>query len=72
MAGSNIFVSQIINLLLLIKMRIARVVHSKLPLDRPTFSVYNYRIFTYDGCKRKAWLDIAAIFRRQLLQVKMG
>ena len=53
-------------------MRIARVVHSKLPLDRPTFSVYNYRIFTYDGCKRKAWLDIAAIFRRQLLQVKMG
>ena len=40
-------------------MWLAIVVHLKTPQERPSFSVYNYRIFTYDCCKRKMRLDLA-------------
>jgi len=41
------------------KMSHAIVVRVKTAQDRPAFSVYNYRILTYDSCKRKTRVDIA-------------
>ena len=42
-------------------MRLTIVVHVKTRHDRPSFSVYNYGILTYDSCKRKMWLDFAVV-----------
>ena len=42
-------------------MRLRIVVQVKTRHDRPSFTVYNYGILTYDSCKRKMWLDFAVV-----------